>query len=181
MRPDILLPALWVHWSWLSPPRPARDERALREASVQLIRAYPHLVTQHVPSLLIPRGRPAFARFCRLVAATAAGNQVRRRVSPQDRRQLAAHIGGGFLDQLQLRLPQEFDADDTIDLGDRFGLTAQGLARVRRAQHQRGLDAWWSMRLPRALSEASHAFLALDRLHARACVASALGLWRSRC
>lgn len=181
MRPDVLLPALWVHWSWLSPPRPVRHERALREASVQLIRAYPGLAMCRAPLLLVPKGRPAFARFCRLVAATATGAQVRRLVSPQERRQLAAYIGGARLDQLQQRLPLAFDAGDAIDLSDRFGLTAQGLALIRRVQQHRGLDAWWSMRLPRALSEPSRPCLALEHLHARACVASALRLWRYRC
>ncbi len=165
MRPDVLLPARWVHWSWLSPPQPARHERALREASVQLIRAYPGLATPHIRSLAIPTGRPAFARLCRLVAATAAGTQVRRLVSPLERRQLAAHIGGSQLDQLQRRLPLAFDAGAEIDLSDRFALTVHGLALIRRAQQRRGLDAWWSMRLPRALSEPSLPFLALDGLH----------------
>lgn len=181
MRPDVLLPALWVHWSWLSPPRPPRHERALREASVQLIYAYPALVAGRVPSLPIPKGRPAFARFCRLVAATAAGHQVRLLVRSQDRRQLTAYIGADRLDQLQRRLSVPLDAGEAINLSDRFSLTAQGLALVRRAQRHRGLDAWWSMRLPRALSESPHAFLALDAAGARACMAGALRLWRSRC
>lgn len=181
MRPDVLLPAFWVHWSWLSPPQPPRHERALRQASAQVMRTYPGLATSRVPSLPIPKGRPAFARFCRLVAANAAGTQVRRLVSPQDRRQLAALIGGDRLDQLQRQLPPAFDAGEAITLSDRFALTAQGLALVRRAQERRSLDAWWSMRLPRALSQASGPSLALDCAHARACMAGALRLWRSRC
>jgi len=180
-RPNRLLPAHWAHWSWLSPPRPPRHERELGQASLQLLRAYPQLGQCRVGWLPVPRGRPAFARVCRLAAASAAAAQVRRSVGIGERRLLAAYIGRQPLDQLQRRTPAAFETDEPIDLSDRFLLTARGLALFCLAHQGQGLDAWWSLRLPRALSEEPRAFAPLDRQRARACVSDALRLWRTRC
>ena len=174
MRPQILSAATWAHATWLSPPRPPRDERALRQASLQLLDQYPQLADRRVHRLPIPRGRPAFARFCRLVAAHAAAAQVRVCVGANERRQLAAHIGQAHLERLQRLAPGTIEATSPIDLADRFLLTVHGLALLRHSRRDTGADTWWLLRLPRAVGEASNSVPAAERSRARRCVASAL-------
>jgi len=180
-RPDIRLPASWAHWTWLSPPRRPAHERVLREASLQLLRAHPQLAEGRFRWLPVPHCRPAFARLCRLVAASSAAAQVRQCIGVHDRRRLTAHIGRHHLDRLQRRPPGAFDMNASIDLDDRFALTAQGLALFVHAHQGRGMGAWYALRLPRALSEHAQAPCLPDLPRARACVAVALHLWRSRC
>ncbi|HVJ36973.1 MAG TPA: hypothetical protein VM687_04105 [Stenotrophomonas sp.] len=181
MQRRIVLPAAWAHPSWLSPPVPPGHERALRQASVRLLCAYPELARRRPSLAAFAQGRPALARFCRLLAATWAADRVRRLIGARERDQLAAHIGRDALAHLQRQPAASFEADHSLALTDRLQLTALGLCLCRSAHSGQGLDAWYSLRLPRQVSEAMPEPPWPDRDAARACMARAVRAWRARC
>lgn len=181
MQRRIVLPAAWAHPSWLSPPVRPPHERALRLASARLLLAYPELARRRPPFATFAQGRPAFARFCRLLAATWAADRVRRLIGARERQQLAAHIGRDALAHLQRQPATDFEAGHSLALTDRLQLTAFGLCLCRCAHQRQGRDAWYSLRLPRAVSEAMPEPPWPDRDAARACMARAVRGWRARC
>lgn len=181
LRPPLLLPASWAHASWLSPPIAPREPRSLREASLRLLAEQPALADPRARSLRLPRGRPAFARLCRLAAACSVPGTLCRCIGLRERQRLAVHIGHAALDRLQRDRQRSASLCVPLDPGDRSALTAHGLALYRRAYFDRPGEPWLPLRLPRTLAALDPATVCADPAFARRCVARALRLRRSGC
>lgn len=174
-------PADWAHHSWLEDGRPIRNERAALNAHAALFGRYPQLVQvalSDVPPALPIWPRPACARLCRIVAALAFARSLRRVVAAQARTAFAMGVAPRMLGAIQ-RHPRAAVADLRIEpmppLFSRREMTAVGLALALEAAADSRYAFWWSLRLPRGISEAAshyqvHEFTAAD---ARELVAAA--------
>ncbi|CAE6842163.1 hypothetical protein [Paraburkholderia domus] len=179
-------PANWAHHSWLDARQPIRHERAARAAHALLFSRYPQLVQvalADVPPVLPLWPRPACARLCRIVAALAFARSLRRVVAARARAALAVSVAPGLLAAIQ-RHPRADAADLEVEppptLSSRHDMTALGLALAMQAAADSRNAFWWSLRLPREISEAAthyrvHGLSALD---ARELVADARRLMK---
>jgi hypothetical protein len=157
-------PACWAHHSWLESGRPIHGERAARAAHASLFSRYPQLVQvalADVPSVLPVWPRPACARLCRIVAALAFAASLRRVVSTQARTAFATGIAPSLLGAIQ-RHPRASAADLQVEpvpsLFSRRDMTAFGLAVAMQAAADSRYAFWWSLCLPREISEAASRF-----------------------
>jgi hypothetical protein len=157
-------PAYWAHHSWLDGGRPVRSERAARAAHAGLFGRYPQLVQvalADVPPALPLWPRPACARLCRIVAALAFAGSLRRVVAAQARAAFAADVAPSLLGAIQ-RHPRASAADLDIEpvpsLFSRRDMTALGLAVAMQAVADSRYAFWWSLRLPKEMSEAAKRF-----------------------
>ncbi|MFL9869591.1 hypothetical protein PQR67_35935 [Paraburkholderia fungorum] len=154
-------PAHWAHHSWLETGQPVRHERAARAAHAFLFGRYPQLVQvalADVPAFLPLWPRPACARLCRIVAAFAFARSLRRVVAARARFALAVSVAPRLLAAIQ-RHPRADAADLKVEppprLSNRRDMTALGLALVMQAAADSRYAFWWSLRLPRLISEAA--------------------------
>jgi hypothetical protein len=153
-------PAHWAHHSWLETGQPIREERAARAAHAFLFRRYPQLVQvvlADVPPVLPLWPRPASARLCRIVAALAFARSLRRVVAAR------------------ARAVADLKVEPQPSLSSRRDMTALGLALAMQAAADPRYAFWWSLRLPREISEAATHFRldGLSPLDARDLVADA--------
>ncbi len=174
-------PAYWAHHSWLEHGKPIRDERTARIAHAFLFGSYPQLVQvalADVPPALPIWPRPACARLCRIVAALAFAPSLRRVVAAQARAAFAAGIAPRLLDAIQ-RHPRAQTADLLVEpapsLFSRRDMTAVGLAVALEATADSRYAFWWSLRLPREMSETASRYRVsnLSSAEARELVAEA--------
>jgi hypothetical protein len=154
-------PAHWAHHSWLEAGQPIRHERAARAAHAFLFSRYPQLVQvalSDVPPVLPLWPRPACARLCRIVAALAFARSLRRVVAVRARAALAASVAPRLLVAIQLH-PRADTADLKVEpppsLSSRHDMTAFGLTLAMQAAADSRYAFWWSLRLPREISEAA--------------------------
>jgi hypothetical protein len=154
-------PAYWAHHSWLESGRPIHNERAARVAHASLFGGYPQLVQvalADVPPALPLWPRPACARLCRIVAALSFAGSLRRVVAAQARAAFAAGVAPSLLVAIQ-RHPRASAADLNVQpppsLFSRRDMTALGLAVAMHAAADSRYAFWWSLRLPREISEAA--------------------------
>ncbi|CAN7764975.1 hypothetical protein LJR034_007374 [Caballeronia sp. LjRoot34] len=154
-------PAHWAHHSWLEAGQPIRQERAARAAHAFLFSRYPQLaqvVLSDVPPVLPLWPRPACARLCRIVAALAFARSLRRVVAAGARAALAVSVAPRVLVAIQQH-PRADAADLRVEpppsLSRRGDMTALGLALAMRAAADSRYAFWWSLRLPRDISEAA--------------------------
>jgi hypothetical protein len=174
-------PAYWAHHSWLEHGKPIRDERTARIAHAFLFGSYPQLVQvalADVPPALPIWPRPACARLCRIVAALAFAPSLRRVVAAQARAAFAAGIAPRLLGAIQ-RHPRAHAADLLVEpapsLFSRRDMTAVGLALALEATADSRYAFWWSLRLPREMSETASRYRVsnLSSAEARELVAEA--------
>lgn len=174
-------PAYWAHHSWLEHGKPIRDERTARIAHAFLFGSYPQLVQvalADVPPALPIWPRPACARLCRIVAALAFAPSLRRVVAAQARAAFAAGIAPRLLGAIQ-RHPRAQAADLLVEpapsLFSRRDMTAVGLALALEATADSRYAFWWSLRLPREMSETASRYRVrnLSSAEARELVAEA--------
>jgi hypothetical protein len=174
-------PAQWAHHSWLEAGQPIRHERAARAAHAFLFSRYPQLVQvalSDVPPVLPLWPRPACARLCRIVAALAFARSLRRVVAARARAALAASVAPRLLVAIQLH-PRADTADLKVEpppsLSSRRDMTALGLALAMQAAADSRYAFWWSLRLPREISEAATRYRVdgLSALEARDLLADA--------
>ncbi|AXL53185.1 hypothetical protein DSC91_006494 [Paraburkholderia caffeinilytica] len=154
-------PAYWAHHSWLERGQPVRDERTARAAHAFLFTRYPQLVQvalADVPPALPIWPRPACARLCRIVAALAFAPSLRRVVAVQARAAFAAGVAPHMLREIQRHAranTTDVNLEPTPSLFSRRDMTAAGLALTLRAAADSRYAFWWSLRLPREISEAA--------------------------
>jgi hypothetical protein len=154
-------PACWAHHSWLDAARPVRHERAARAAHAFLFHRYPQLAQvalADLPPVLPAWPRPACARLCRIVAALAFAPSLRRVVAAPVRTAFAAGVAPRLLEAIQ-RHPRAGKADLKVEpvpsTCSRRDMTALGLALAIQAATDAHPAFWWSLRLPRDISEAA--------------------------
>lgn len=157
--PPALLLADWAHPSWLLRAAPARSERARAEASACLLARFP-LVAQaaatQLPWFAATLPRAACARLLRTSAALAHASSLRQIVSHPDRLMFARKTGLPLLTALQSHprgARDDLPLDASIDVFDRDGLAALGLAIALRATEGAAQRQWLQLRLPRACAE----------------------------
>ncbi|WNC88602.1 hypothetical protein RI103_12850 [Paraburkholderia sp. FT54] len=152
-------PAHWAHHSWLESRQPVRSERAARAAHAFLFGQHPQLVQvalADVPVVLPLWPRPACARLCRIVAALAFAPSLRRVVATQARAAFAAGVAPQLLAAIQ-RHPRadlvDLKVEPAPSLFSRREMTALGLVLATHATADSRYAFWWSLRLPREISE----------------------------
>lgn len=157
-------PANWAHHSWLDSNRPIRSERAASAGHALLFGRYPpllQLARADLPPTLPVWPRPACARLCRIAAALGFAHSLRRVVAAPARIAFAAAIAPHLLGAIQ-RHPRAALADLSVEpvpsLFSRYDMTALGLALAKQAGTDPCQGFWWSLRLPRDITEAAQRY-----------------------